>query len=169
MISSGGQSGSNDVKRRLVAFVLAITACGGGVAGLPTAPQPEQFEGGPWAVEFSADLAPGFWAEGSHRYQIWLECEPLGPREWSQHNFESDISTPLFDSAIYVRFRGLSEHKTGPTGIKRINVDQETIASVVVLGLEKTQAEEAADECEAELRLEDGTVVSIPATAPFRV
>lgn len=161
------------MRRLVIALVLgvtalAVTACGG-VADLPTAPEPEQFEGGPWGVEFTTDLAPGFWAEGEHRYQIWLECEPLGPREWSQHNFESDTSTPLYDSGIYVRFRGLSEHKTGPTGIKNINVEQETIALVTVLGLEQTQAEEAAGECVAELRLEDGTVVVMPAAAPFRV
>ena len=157
------------MRRLLIASVLAVTSCASGVAGLPTAPRPEDFEGGPWGVEFSSDLAAGFWGAGTHRYQIWLECEPLGPREWSQHNFESDSSTPLYDSDIYVRFRGLSEHKTGPTGIKHLNVEQETVALVTVLGLERAQAEEAAAECVAELRLEDGTVVLMPAAAPFRV
>lgn len=156
------------MRRMVVALSVAVTACGG-VADLPAAPQPEEFESGPWAVEFSADLAAGFWTEGAHRYQIWLECEPLGPREWSQHNFESDTTTPLYSADVYVRFRGLSEHKTGPTGIKHINVEQETTALVTVLGLEQTQAEQAAAECIAELRLEDGTVVSMPPTAPFRV
>jgi hypothetical protein len=120
-------------------------------------------------VEFSTDLAPGFWSEGAHRYQIWLECDPLGPREWSQHNFDSDTVTPLYDSTIYVRFRGLSEHRTGPTGIKHINVDQPTIALVTVIDLDETQANEAAEECVAELRLEDGTVVEMPASGVFRV
>lgn len=157
------------MRRLVIAVVLAVAGCGGGVAGLPTAPHPGQFEGGPWGVEFSTDLAPGFWAEGAHRYQIWLECDPLGPREWSQHNFVSDRSTPLVGSDVYVRLRGLSEHKTGPTGIKQINVEQPTVALVIVLGLERAQAEKAAAECVAELRLEDGTVVFMPATEPFRV
>jgi hypothetical protein len=157
------------MRRIVVALMVSVTACGGGVAGLPPAPHPEEFEGGPWAVEFSTDLTSGFWEVGAHRYQIWLDCEPLGPREWSQHNFESDTATSLYDSEVYVRFRGLSEHKTGPTAIKRINVDQETIAVVTVLGLEETQAERAAAECVAELRLEDGTVISMPPSAPFRV
>ena len=152
-----------------VGLLSLVTACGGGVADLKPAPEPGSFEGGPWAVEFSLHLEPGFWTAGAHRYQIWLECEPLGPRQWSQHNFEADVTTDLYDEDIYVRLYGLSEHKTGPIEIKHINVAQPTVAIVTVLGLAEEQAAEAADECVGELRLEDGTVIELPPGDPFRV
>jgi len=156
--------------RRLVVIIALLTAaCGSEVAGLDEAPRPESFEVGPWAVEFSLDLEPGFWDVGPQRYQIWLECEPLGPRQWSQHNFEADEDSGIIEHDVYVRLYGLSVHKTGPTGIKHINTEQPTIALVTVLGLAQDTAIEAAEECVAELRLEDGRVFEIPPRAPFRV
>ena len=55
------------------------------------------------------------------------------------------------------------------TGIKLINTDQPTIALVTVLNLEAGQAEQASEECVAELRLEDGEVHILPSGEPFRV
>ena len=156
--------------RRLAAVLALVTvACGSEVAGLEEAPRPKAFERGPWAVEFALDLEPGFWEEGHHRYQIWLECEPLGPRQWSQHNFDADRQTEIIDDDLYVRLYGLSVHKTGPTGIKHINTDQPTIALVIVLGLAHDTATEASEECVAELRIEDGRVFEMPPVSPFRV
>lgn len=157
------------LRRLVVILALVAVACGSEIAGLDEAPRPESFEGGPWAVEFALDLEPRFWAEGHHRYQIWLECEPLGPRQWSQHNFDADRRSAIVDDDLYVRLRGLSVHKTGPTGIKHIHTDQPTIALVTVLGLEHETATEAADECVGELRLEDGRVFELPPGLPFRV
>ncbi len=158
------------LRRGLLALLaLVVTACGGGLGELEAAPLPESFEGGPWALEFRLDLEPGFWEVGPHRYQIWLECEELGPRQWSQYNFETDTETELIDHEVYVRLRGLSLHKTGPSDIKLVNTEQPTIAIVTVLGLEEDQAGKAAGECAAELRLEDGTVLEMPPGSPFRV
>lgn len=156
-------------RRLVVILALAASGCGAGVAGLDEAPRPDSYEGGPWAVEFHLDLEPGFWEVGHHRYQIWLECEPLGPRQWSQHNFEADQTSEVVAEALYVRLYGLSAHKTGPTGIKQINTAQPTIALVTVLGIAHDTAVQASDECVAELRLEDGRVLEIPAQPPFRV
>lgn len=156
--------------RRLVSIVaLLAVGCAAGVAGVEEAPRPESFEGGPWAIDFTLDLEPGFWEVGHHRYQIWLECEVLGPRQWSQHNFEADNESEIIEGDLYVRLYGLSVHKTGPTGIKQINTDQPTIALVTVLGLEHATATEASEECVAELRREDGRVFEMPPGAPFRV
>lgn len=158
------------MKRWLVLALAVIgVSCSSGLSNLEPAPLPESFEGGPWGVQFRVDLAPGFWEAGHHRYQLWLECEPLGPRQWSQHNFEADSETEIIDDDVYVRFRGLSLTQTGPTGIKHLNVDQPTIALVTVLGLEEDVARSAAGECVAELRLEDGTVFELPPLDPFRV
>jgi hypothetical protein len=155
--------------RRLVALALVLAGCGGGVGSLEPAPEPADFEGGPWAVEFRLDLEPGFWEEGPHRYQIWLECEALGRRRWSQHNFVADTATEVIEGDLFVRFSGLSLHRTGPTGIKVINTSQPTIALVTVLNLEVEQAEEAAGECFGELRLQDGTTHRLAPGDPFRV
>lgn len=156
-------------RRLIVVLALLTAACGSGVAGLEEAPRPETFEGGPWAVDFTLDLEPGFWEVGRHRYQIWLECEPLGPRQWSQHNFEADQDSEIIEDDLYVRLYGLSVHKTGPTGIKQINSDQPTIALVTVLGLTHEMAAEASEDCVGELRLEGGRVFEMPAGSPFRV
>lgn len=156
-------------RRLLVALALLAAGCGSSVAGLEEAPRPESFEGGPWAVDFTLDLEPGFWEVGHHRYQIWLECEPLGPRQWSQHTFEADQESEIIEDDLYVRLYGLSMHKTGPTGIKQIHTDQPTIAVVTVLGLARDTAAEASEDCVGELRLEDGRVFEMPAGSPFRV
>lgn len=150
-------------------LALVTVACGSGVASLEEAPRPDSFEGGPWAVEFTLELDPGFWEVGHHRYQIWLECEALGPRQWSQHNFEADDNSDIIEDELYVRLRGLSVHKTGPTGIKHIHTDQPTIAIVTIIGLAHDTATEASDECVAELRMEDGRVIDMPPGSPFRV
>lgn len=155
--------------RRLLAVVVVLAGCGGGVASMAPAPEPSGFEGGPWAVEFRLELEPGFWGVGHHRYQIWLECEALGRRRWSQHNFDADTDSEIIEENVYIRLGGVSLHRTGPTGIKLINTDQPTIALVAVLDLERAQAAEAADECAAELRLEDGAIRYLPPGEPFRV
>lgn len=156
--------------RRLVLILALLAAgCGSSTAGLEPAPRPDSFEGGPWAVDFTLDLGPGFWEVGPHRYQIWLECEPLGPRQWSQHNFEADQASGIIEDDVYVRLYGLSVHRTGPTGIKHINTDQPTIALVTVLGLAHDTATEASEECVAELRTEDGRIFEMPPGSPFRV
>ncbi len=157
------------VRRLIVILSLFVAACGTHVAALEEAPRPDTFEGGPWAVEFSLRLEPGFWETGHHRYQIWLDCDVLGPRQWSQHNFEADQSSEIIEDDLYVRLYGLSLHKTGPTGIKHINTEQPTIALVTELGLARDTAMQASDECVAELRLEDGRVFEIPAGPSFRV
>lgn len=156
-------------RRLLAASTILLAACSAGVAGLDPAPSPDSFEGGPWGVQFSLDLDAGFWVEGAHRYQIWLECPPLGPRQWSQHNFESDTTSAVLADEIFVRFRGLSLTETGPTGIKLINEGQPTTALVTVIGLEEGVARSAAAECVAELRLDDGRVLELPPSEPFRV
>lgn len=155
--------------RRLVALGLLLAGCGGGIASLPRAPEPADFEGGPWALEFRLDLEAGFWEEGSHRYQLWLECEALGRRRWSQHNFVSDTESTIIAEDVFVRLSGLSLHRTGPTGIKLIHTDQLTIALVTVLNLEMEQAKQASEECVAELRLEDGAIHLLTPGDPFRV
>jgi hypothetical protein len=157
------------LRRLLFILALVVVGCGTNVAALEEAPRPDTFEGGPWAVEFELDLEPGFWEVGHHRYQIWLECEALGPRQWSQHNFEADQSSEIIEDDLYVRLYGLSLHKTGPTGIKHINTEQPTIAVVTVLGLARETATVASEECVAELRLEDGRVIDILPRPPFRV
>lgn len=159
------------MRLRLLAAVLALVsvACGSELASLEEAPRPESFEVGPWAVEFTLDLESRFWEVGHHRYQIWLECEPLGPRQWSQHNFEADRHSDIVEEDLYVRLRGLSVHKTGPTGIKQIHTNQPTIAIVTILGLAHDTATEASDECVAELRLEDGRIIEMAPGLPFRV
>lgn len=156
-------------RRLVLALALVAAGCGSGVAGLEEAPRPDSFEAGPWGVDFTLDLEPGFWEVGHHRYQIWLECEALGPRQWSQHNFEADRSSEIIEEDLYVRLYGLSVHKTGPTGIKVINTEQATIALVTVLGLAHDAANQASEECVAELRLEDGRVFEMPPSPPFRV
>lgn len=156
--------------RRIVFVVCLLAAgCGSGVSDLPLAPEPTAFEGGPWAVEFRLELDPGFWETGAHRYQLWLECEPIGPRQWSQHNFEADGDAELIGQDVYLRFRGLSLYESGPTGIKVISPEQPTVALVTVINLEQEQAQRAAAECMAELRLEDGSVHLLPPGEPFRV
>ena len=156
--------------RRLVVILALLAAgCGPAIAGLEEAPHPDSFEGQPWGVDFTLHLEPGFWEVGQHRYQIWLECEALGPRQWSQHNFEVDRSSEIIEDELYVRLYGLSVHKTGPTGIKLINTEQATIALVTVLGLGHDTASKASEECVAELRLEDGRVFEMPPGFPFRV
>ncbi|HWB89645.1 MAG TPA: hypothetical protein VG872_10650 [Acidimicrobiia bacterium] len=154
--------------RRLAFLALFLVGCGE-IASLELAPEPNSFEGGPWAVEFRLELDPGFWAEGSHRYQLWLECEPLGRRRWSQHNFVADTDSAIIEDDVFVRLSGLSTHRSGPAGIKQINTDQPTIAVMTVLNLERVQAEQASGECVAELRLQDGDVHYLTPGEPFRV
>lgn len=155
--------------RGLLAALLLVTACAPGVSELPLAPQPEAFEGGPWAVEFRLDLEPGFWVEGHHTYQLWVDCEALGPRQWSQRTFDALADVDVLDRVVFLRLNGLSVHQTGPSEIREISLDQPTVAVVTILGMAADHAERVSEECVGELRLENGEVLPMEPGNPFRV
>lgn len=136
---------------------------------LPPASIPDDIDPAQWAVPFSHDFGPGFWDEGPHAYQLFLDCP-----EAEQDRVESEVilfaagpDIPTFDEPVHLRIAGLSTTAMGPSDLSFVSPEQETIALVTVVGLSR-EGIDAASQCAGEVFWDEGSSAPLQPGDPFR-
>lgn len=137
---------------------------------LPPASLPDEIDRAQWAVPFSHEFGPGFWAEGPHVYQLLFDC----PEALDEEQVASELrffgvgpDFPTFDQPVHLRLQGLSTTTIGPPDVQVVNTEQETTALLTVVGLSDAEAE-AAEGCVGEVQWDDGQSAPLEPGAPFR-
>lgn len=160
--------------RFLVAIgLLAFTACAQpeplrGI-DLPPASMPEEIDSARWAVPYSHEFGPDFWAQGPHVYQLLFDCPEIGEEETKSELifFSAGSDFPTFDNQIHLRLQGLATTRMGSPDLQFVSTEQETTALLTVVGLSKTQAEDAAG-CVGEVQWDDGQSAPMEPGDPFQ-
>lgn len=158
----------------LAAGLLLLAACAEpeplrGI-DLPPASLPDEIDRAQWAVSFSHEFGPGFWAEGPHVYQLLFDCsEALDEDEVESELrfFAAGPDFPTFDQQIHLRLQGLSTSTMGPPDVQVVSTEQETAALLTVVGLSDAEAE-AAGGCAGEVQWDDGQSARLEPGEPFR-
>ncbi len=136
---------------------------------LPPASIPDDIDSAQWALPFSHDFGPGFWEEGPHAYQLFLDCPALeeGQTESEVVFFAASEDLPTFDDPVRLRLAGLSSTTMGPPDLRLVSTDQDTMALITAVGLSEEQVD-AARECEGEVFWDEGQSAPLLAQEPFR-
>jgi hypothetical protein len=169
----------------LILSVFALSACGPSdiaptPTGVPTEPEatslptavPPDESSGTWALPFEYAFPAGSWSEGVHRYGFLIDCAILEARfvgsEWQQLGVTD--TAPVREAPVYLRMNGLSTGPLTPLDVEKIHPQQETIAVVTFVNLERDQALEAArsPDCEVVLRWDDKTTEVLEAGEPYQ-
>lgn len=136
---------------------------------LPPATIPDDIDPAQWAVAFSHDFGPGFWDEGPHAYQLFLDCP-----EVEQARVDSEVvlfaagpDIPTHDEPVHLRIAGLSTTAMGPSDVSFVNPEQETIALLTVIGLSQAEVD-AASQCTGEVFWDEGSSAPLQPGEPFR-
>lgn len=136
---------------------------------LPPASIPEDIEPENWAVAFSHDFGPGFWEEGPHAYQLFLDCADVEEARVDTEVilFAAGPDIPGFDEPVLFRIAGLSTTPLGPSDVRLINTDQHTIALITVVGLGEDELD-AVSRCEGQVFWDEGRSATLQPGTPFR-
>lgn len=136
---------------------------------LPPASIPDDLDPAQWAVAFSHDFGPGFWDEGPHAYQLFLDCP-----EVEQARVDSEVvlfaagpDVPTYDEPVHLRIAGLSTTAMGPSDVSLVNPEQTTIALVTVVGLSQAEVD-AVSRCAGEVFWDEGSSAPLQPGKPFR-
>lgn len=136
---------------------------------LPPASIPDDLDPAQWAVGFSHDFGPGFWDEGPHAYQLFLDCP-----EVEQARVDSEVvlfaagpDFPTYDEPVHLRIAGLSTTAMGPSDVSFVNPEQTTIALVTVAGLSQAEVD-AVSRCAGEVFWDEGSSAPLQPGEPFR-
>ncbi|KAA3645376.1 MAG: hypothetical protein DWQ07_12980 [Chloroflexi bacterium] len=141
----------------LLITALFLTACATAeteppaptITPLPTAVPPETLPG-TWAVPFGTGFRGGFWAVGTHRYSLTVDCpSDLQDIEGNWNSFEVTDNVAADSNPIFLRLGGLSTNPfSNPGGFQSINPAQETVAYVTLLGLDEEAVQDVVAGCE---------------------
>lgn len=136
---------------------------------LPPASIPDNIDPANWAVAFSHDFGPGFWEEGPHAYQLFLDCDHVGEAQTESEVilFAAAPDVPSFDDPVRLRIGGLSTTAMGSADVRLVSTGQHTIALVTVVGLGEDEAE-AASQCTGEVYWDAGESALLQPGDPFR-
>lgn len=157
--------------RFLLAAGLLLSACAQPLEGidLPPASLPDEIDAAQWAIPFTHEFGPGFWAQGPHVYQLLLDCPEIGEEEVRSELifFASGSDFPTLDQPVHLRIQGLSTTTLGPPDLQFVSTEQETTALLTVVGLSESQVEAAAG-CVGEIQWDDGQSAPMEPGDPFR-
>jgi len=157
----------------LVTGLLMLAACSQpeplrGI-DLPPASLPDEIDSAQWAVAFSHEFGPAFWGEGPHVYQLVLDCPAI-----DEANVESELlffgaggDYPTLDTRVHLRLSGLSTTTMGQPDVSSISIEQETAATLTVVGLSEDEVK-ASEDCAGEVRWDDGQSAAMLPNEPFR-
>ena len=136
---------------------------------LPPASLPAEIDSAQWAVSFSHDFGPAFWEEGSHVYQLLLDCPEIGEASVKGEfiAFAAGGDFPTLESTVHLRLSGLSTTTMGPPDLQFVSSEQETTALLTAVGLSANEVE-AAEGCAGEIRWDDGQSANLEPGEPFR-
>jgi len=136
---------------------------------LPPASIPADIDPAQWAVGFSHDFGPGFWDEGPHAYQLFLDCPNVEQARVNSEVvlFAAGPDFPTYDDPVHLRIAGLSTTPLGPSDVTFVNPEQTTIALVTVVGLSQTQVDEVSG-CAGEVFWDEGSSAPLRPGEPFR-
>jgi hypothetical protein len=136
---------------------------------LPPASIPDDIDSAQWAVPFSHDFGPGFWDQGPHAYQLFLDCPEIEEGETQSEVilFAADEDLPTLDDAVRLRLAGLSTTTMGPPDLRFVSTEQDTTALITAVGLSEEQVDAAAD-CEGEVFWDEGESAPLLPREPFR-
>lgn len=136
---------------------------------LPPASIPDEIDQAQWAVPFSHGFGEGFWDQGPHAYQLFLDCPAIEEGETQSEVilFAAGEDVPTFDHPIRLRLAGLSTTTMGPPDLQFVSTQQDTTALITVVGLSDEQAEAAGD-CEGEVFWDEGQSAPLLPQEPFR-
>lgn len=136
---------------------------------LPPASIPDDLDPAQWAVGFSHDFGAGFWEEGPHAYQLFLDCP-----EVEQARVDSEVvlfvaspDSPTYEEPVHLRIAGLSTTALGPSDVSIVNPEQTTIALVTVVGLSQAQVD-AVSRCAGEVFWDEGSSEPLRPGEPFQ-
>ena len=156
----------------LIALVLA--ACDRASEtplSLPTAVPPTG-EAGSWAIAFEYEFPGEFWGEGPHRYAFMIRCPIVFEEDFSSdwQNFEVSEGARLQPAPVYLRLQGLSVESFVPAYVSNavIHPVQQTLAVAYLVGLSRSDAEQAVSECEAAIFWDDKGGRALTAKEPFQ-
>lgn len=157
----------------LLAVLLLLTACSQpepleGI-DLPPASIPDDIDSAQWAVPFSHEFGPGFWEQGPHAYQLFLDCPDIEEGETQSEVilFAAGEDFPTLDDPVRMRLVGLSTRTMGPPDLRFVSTEQDTTALITVVGLSDEQVQAAA-RCEGEVFWDDGESAPLLPQEPFR-
>ncbi len=136
---------------------------------LPPASIPDDLDPAQWAVAFSHDFGPGFWDEGPHAYQLFLECPEVEQAQVDSEVvlFAAGSDFPTYDEPVHLRIAGLSTTAMGPSDVSFVNPEQTTIALVTVVGLSQAEVDAVAG-CAGEVFWDEGSSAPLQPGEPFR-
>lgn len=136
---------------------------------LPPASVPDDLDPAQWAVAFSHHFGAGFWEEGPHAYQLFLDCPEVEQARVNSEVvlFASNPDWPTYDEPVRLRIAGLSTTALGPPDIRFVNPEQTTVALVTVVGLSQTQVD-AVSGCAGEVFWDEGSSAPLQPEEPFR-
>lgn len=136
---------------------------------LPPASLPEEIDAAQWAVAFSHEFGPGFWEEGPHAYQLFLDCPDV-----EQARVQSEVilfaagpDIPTFDDPVRLRLAGLATTTMGSSDVRFVSTEQDTTALITVVGLSEEQVNAAGD-CEGVVFWDEGESAPLQPNPPFR-
>lgn len=136
---------------------------------LPPASIPDDLDPAQWAVAFSHDFGPGFWDEGPHAYQLFLDCPDVEEARVESEVvlFAAGSDFPTYDEPVHLRIAGLSTTTLGPSDVTFVNPEQTTIALVTVVGLSQAQID-AVSRCAGEVFWDEGSSAPLLPGEPFQ-
>ncbi|MFP4552242.1 MAG: hypothetical protein ACLFRT_00165 [Actinomycetota bacterium] len=136
---------------------------------LPPASIPDDLDPAQWAVAFSHDFGPGFWDEGPHAYQLFLDCPDAEEAQVESEVvlFAANPDSPTFDAPVHLRVGGLSTTPLGSSDVRFVNPEQKTIALVTVVGLSREEVD-AVSRCTGEVFWDEGSSAPLRPGEPFR-
>lgn len=161
------------MRAMLVATLLLVAGCAQreplqGI-DLPPASMPDDIDSAQWAIAFAHDFGPGFWEQGPHAYQLFLDCPAT-----DETSAESDVilfvagsDVDTLDDPVHLRLAGLSTTALGPPNMKSVSTDQNTRALITAIGLSDEQVE-TAETCEGIVYWDDGKSAPLQPGEPFR-
>ncbi len=136
---------------------------------LPPASIPGDLDPAQWAVAFAHDFGPGFWEEGPHAYQLFLDCPEVEEARADSEVilFAASSDSPTFDEPVHMRIGGLSTTALGPPDVSFVHPEQTTSALVTVVGLSQAQVD-AVSRCAGEVFWDEGSSARLRPGEPFR-
>lgn len=161
------------MRAMLVALLLLAAGCAQpeplrGI-DLPPASMPEDIDSAQWAIAFAHDFGPGFWEQGPHAYQLFLDC-PATEETTAESEvilFAAGSDYPTLDDPVHLRLAGLSTTELGPPDMKFVSTEQDTRALITAIGLSDGEVE-TAETCEGIVYWDRGESAPLEPGEPFR-